>query len=609
MTQSPAFPPIRPDPAPRGRHRVPPARPGSRLALLLIGLLGVGLAVTGVVVAVGGGSAATCRDPDRLVVAAAPAVARIVRDAAARIGARDCVAAQVLTQDSATTAADLTDPTGMGHGSPEAAVPDTPAPTTAAPASSSPAPGAAAAAPAARPRPAMWIPDSMLWPRLAAGGALGTGPDATVDVRPPIAVTPLVVAAPRELAAATQAQASWSSVLSSSKPAVIADPVTSTSGLSTLAVISTVTGAGPDRQAGVVSSLIRVAHATVPDDAAAFAAAGSIKPVVFPASEQSIIAYDHSLGRADITAVYPREGTVPLEVPVVRLARPGDTPATGRAVDALERELRGPQTLRDLQDAGFRSPLGALADGYGVADGVAQEAPPQLPAPPADQLIATAQLWSAVTVDARLLDLVDVSGSMTAPAGGGRSRIQLAVEASLTGLSLFPDTSELGLWAFSANLDGPRPYTEVAPVRPLTDRLPSGQDYRDYLADRAKSLAGRVGGATGLYDTTLAAVRMMRAGYDPSKVNTITLTTDGRNESTSPLDLPTLLATLRAENDPTRPVAVIAVGIGPDADLDALRQIAAATGGKAYTANSPVDMQKVFLDAITLRPCRPNCRR
>jgi hypothetical protein len=47
--------------------------------------------------------------------------------------------------------------------------------------------------------------------------------------------------------------------------------------------------------------------------------------------------------------------------------------------------------------------------------------------------------------------------------------------------------------------------------------------------------------------------------------------------------------------------------MGPDADLEALTQISAATGAKAYQAEDPGDIEQVFLDAMVERQCRPNC--
>ena len=43
------------------------------------------------------------------------------------------------------------------------------------------------------------------------------------------------------------------------------------------------------------------------------------------------------------------------------------------------------------------------------------------------------------------------------------------------------------------------------------------------------------------------------------------------------------------------------MGVGTDADLSALRQIADATGGAAYQAVNPADLQNVLFDAIRRR--------
>jgi hypothetical protein len=48
-------------------------------------------------------------------------------------------------------------------------------------------------------------------------------------------------------------------------------------------------------------------------------------------------------------------------------------------------------------------------------------------------------------------------------------------------------------------------------------------------------------------------------------------------------------------------VKVIGVALGPDADIDALQQIADATGGAAYSAVDPTDLQDVLFDALRQR--------
>ena len=108
-------------------------------------------------------------------------------------------------------------------------------------------------------------------------------------------------------------------------------------------------------------------------------------------------------------------------------------------------------------------------------------------------------------------------------------------------------------------------------------------------------------GGTGLYDTTLAAVRALRADYDANAINTVVLLTDGRNEDPGSISLNQLLHTLQRERDPSRPLSVIAVGVGPDADARSLRRIVAVTGGRSYVARDPSDIGKVFNDALLSR--------
>jgi uncharacterized protein YegL len=96
-------------------------------------------------------------------------------------------------------------------------------------------------------------------------------------------------------------------------------------------------------------------------------------------------------------------------------------------------------------------------------------------------------------------------------------------------------------------------------------------------------------------------VRASREAYDPNEVSSVVLVTDGRNEDDAGIALPALLQQLRAEADPARPVKVIAIGLGPDADMDALRQIADTTGGASYQALHPEDLQSVLFDAIRRR--------
>jgi hypothetical protein len=62
-----------------------------------------------------------------------------------------------------------------------------------------------------------------------------------------------------------------------------------------------------------------------------------------------------------------------------------------------------------------------------------------------------------------------------------------------------------------------------------------------------------------------------------------------------------LLRRLEALVDPQRPVRIIGVAIGQDADLQALQRIAEATGGRAHRADTPEDILQVFSSEIAGR--------
>jgi von Willebrand factor type A domain len=208
---------------------------------------------------------------------------------------------------------------------------------------------------------------------------------------------------------------------------------------------------------------------------------------------------------------------------------------------------------------------------------------------------------SSLASPSRILTVFDVSTSMEAPVGDG-TRATLARDAAKATLSLVPGDYALGLWAFAYQLENGQDWTELVPTREL-DADVEGQSQRDVLDSQLDTIPDRLTpGGTGLYDTTLAAVRAAREDYDPTAVNSVLVLTDGTNEDDeSGLQLEALLDTLAVEDNPERPIKVIGVALGPDADLAALQSIADATAGEAYSAVDPADLQTVLFDALRQR--------
>ena len=61
-----------------------------------------------------------------------------------------------------------------------------------------------------------------------------------------------------------------------------------------------------------------------------------------------------------------------------------------------------------------------------------------------------------------------------------------------------------------------------------------------------------------------------------------------------------LLAKIKATSRGDRPVRIITIGMG-EADPKALKAISRATGGTSYIANTPADIQRVFVQALLAR--------
>ena len=78
----------------------------------------------------------------------------------------------------------------------------------------------------------------------------------------------------------------------------------------------------------------------------------------------------------------------------------------------------------------------------------------------------------------------------------------------------------------------------------------------------------------------------------------VALLTDGQNVDPGDLDLPTLLSQLKAEYQPGKPVHIVTIGFGNDADANALKQISDATHGQSYLVKDPKDILGVILDSI-----------
>jgi Ca-activated chloride channel family protein len=311
---------------------------------------------------------------------------------------------------------------------------------------------------------------------------------------------------------------------------------------------------------------------------------------------------------APVTSRPLREGAAALDFPfvLIRAGRPaGVDPALRETIDAVEDHLHGPAARAAFAAAGLREPDGSRLPENGETARLTLQAAAAAP-PPRPIARETLRLWGLLTTPSRLLTVIDVSDSMAEPAGRS-NRVALTAAAAQAGFSLLPDSASAGLWTFPSPRPQAVPWQELVPLGPLTEPTAAEPTRRTALTVAIEALPNRIGGEGSLYAAALAATRAVRGTYDPGHPNTVLLVTDGKNEANDAVDQSAALEALRAEAKPDQPVPLIAIGLGPDVDDEGLRQIAEATGGRAYVAQDPEDVGSILLDGLFGRGCRPGC--
>jgi hypothetical protein len=442
--------------------------------------------------------------------------------------------------------------------------------------------------------PALWIPDSSLWAREVSAQTATNHPAAHLDVLDSLATSPLVLAAPLALAHQIGWPArppSWSAVAGGALPSATGNPATTTEGLAGILMLESALGRPVSAPSpSLVALLVKLRPSALSDIIGEFGVdtPGS-HAFAFTATEQEVSQANQQAGGTAFAAMVPKDGTLAFDYPLIRVSSASEIAGTATAAAEFEAVLESPSTTAMLAGAGFRPAHSPI---------------PGARAYPTGQVVATlVRTWLAVNLDARFLTVVDLSTSMNMPIGPGgsdESKADIVRDATTIGLSEFPDTTEIGLWVFSDQLAPPNDWQEVVPTGPLGEPM-NGVTRRIELQQASAALPSMVHGTTALYSTTLAAYQEALAGYDPAKVNAVVLMTDGFNDTNHGPDLATTVATLRSLVDPQRPVPLFTIGIGPAADMNALRQLSTVTNGTAYRVDTAMDIVNVFLDVLAQR--------
>ena len=497
------------------------------------------------------------------------------------------------------------------------------------------------------PRPVIWSPAAASW------GAIvnqrleerGEAPIAPADAKP-FMVTPLVIAMPRPMAdalgypetpigfgdllALAQSPEGWASKGHPEWGAFKlgkTNPNFSTSGLSaTIAQYYAATGKQSDLtledlnrpdvdsfMRGVESSVVHYGDITPTflnglyrNDRAGL---GLTYISAVAVEEKSILDYNNGnpdgtldageqprKPRVPLVAIYPKEGTLFSDNPFFVLDAPWVSADERRAARLFETYVQRPENQRKVLEFGFRPGNPAVQVGAPIvaANGVDPTQPQTtLGVPQPEVLARLLDKWGEQRKAAKVLLVIDVSGSMGEEVGGGDTKLDLAKRASVDALEQFKPEDQVGLRIFSTNISQkePRDYLDLVPLGEIAGN-------REAIASRIASLVPTEG--TPLYETSTASFEFMKEQFDPTRINAVVLLTDGRNEDDFN-DLNATVARLRAgsEGQSSEPVRLFTIAYGQDADKATLKRLSEATNAASYDASDPQTINKVFTAVIS----------
>jgi Ca-activated chloride channel family protein len=546
-----------------------------------------------------------CTGSVRLTVAAANEIAPAVEQTAQRwiqSGANvngTCVAVTVTPINSATMAAAIAGEhkvtlTGLGTAPESVKVPD------------------------------VWIADSSTWLLRLKSEAPGFVP---TDGKP-IAQSPVVLAMPKQIAESPaigwpNKKIGWKDLLatlttSTSLSTGIVNPTRDAAGLAGLLALGQAAGTGAKAQQAKVGAIKALAQSSsalrddllekFPKSADPSEIATSLSAA--PLSEEDVIAYNAEKPPVALVALYLEPSPPPLDYPYAVM--PQVDLQKGAVASGLRAQLQTATFKNALGASGLRAPDGSYGAGFTRPLG-APDASPTVTAPAngkgeqnggtaaagldASALSQVLGSWAAITLPGRVLAVFDVSGSMLTPVptAGGLTRAQVTQKAATSGLGLFDDKWAVGVWLFSTKMVGNQPYQPIVPISPLVAA-------REELQQSISKIVPKKGGETGLYDTVVAAYKNVQNTWEPGKVNSVILFTDGKNQNPDGISLTKAVSELKRLNDPKRPVRLVMIGIGNDVDSNELQTIAKATpAGGVFIAEDEAKMASIFLEAIANR--------
>jgi Ca-activated chloride channel family protein len=311
--------------------------------------------------------------------------------------------------------------------------------------------------------------------------------------------------------------------------------------------------------------------------------------------------------RIPLVAIYPEEGTLFSDNPFFVLDAEWVSEDEAEGARRFAEFVGRAENQERVLEFGFRpaNPEVAIGAPINAANGVDPNQPSTLlEVPEPDVMIDLLDRWEVQRKRARVMLVIDVSGSMGEFAdpsdSGAGTRLDLAKEAAINALELFADDDEIALRVFTTDINQTGDVEDT-----FLDLVPYGRlaDNREEMRRRISNLIPLNG--TPLYDVTADSYDTAVANFDPSRINAVILLTDGVNDDGDQGDddeqLEELLADLRAggEGQATRPVRVFTIAYSADAAAGVLRRIAEASTAASYDSTDPTSIDQVLTAVVS----------
>src|SRR5690606_28029557 len=230
--------------------------------------------------------------------------------------------------------------------------------------------------------------------------------------------------------------------------------------------------------------------------------------------------------RVPLVAIYPEEGTLFSDNPLITLDAEWVSEDERDAAAKFVEFVQQPENQERVLEFGFRpgNPDVAVGAPIVLENGVDPDQPQTLlEVPEPEVMVALLDKWDEQRKGARVMLLMDISGSMgdIGDPETGETKLDLAKRAVIEALDDFAPQDIVGLRAFSTDL-GPSGTAEFIDLVPVGRRM---TDNRELLASAIQNLQPTNG--TPLYSATQATYEDAVEAFDEERINAVVLLSDG----------------------------------------------------------------------------------